>query len=131
MYVNINQARLLKEIGYKERVQTYFEGENFKVFDVSGGWDFNSSFLTCLSRPTFSEVFTWFEKKHNLYTSTVIDQTTYPKFGFEIHSFFGNPKDLTSEDWGWNEVEYSESLYKSREEAESGCIDKLISRVKN
>lgn len=130
MHVNVEQAIELKELGFKERTQTYFENGAIKFFDVIGGWDFNSSFLTCFSRPSHSEVFDWFEGKHKLFSEITVDKTTYPKFGFEITPFFGNPKDLASEDWGWEETECSESLFKNRLEAESDCINQLISRVK-
>ena len=68
------------------------------------------------------ETFSYFEEKYNLFASIVVDQTSYPKFGFEIHSYLG--------DFVWGEVEYSECLYKTRAEAEADCIERLYSRVK-
>lgn len=72
---------------------------------------------------TDTDTFTHFEEKYNLFVSIVVDQTSYPKFGFEIHHYLGN--------FVWGEVEYSESLYKTRAEAEAECIERLNSRVKN
>lgn len=128
-YVTFSQALKLKDLGFRDRVCSYFENEKEKLHFDPYGWDFNSSFLTCLSRPSHSQVFDWFENKHKLFVSIVVDRTSYPKFGFEIHSFFGNAKDLASEEWGWHKDEYSEVLYRSRFEAESECVDELISRI--
>ena len=70
-----------------------------------------------------SEIFDYFEETYKLFVSIVVDQTSYPKFGFEIHTYLG--------DFVWSDVEYSESLYRTRLEAEADCIERLYSRVKN
>jgi hypothetical protein len=58
------------------------------------------------------------------------DCTTEPKFVFTYNKFFGNPKDLTGQEWGWenNIGQYSE-LYRTHEEAEQACLTKLIEIV--
>lgn len=93
------------------------------------GVNYNSSTYT--SQPTLSQCFIWFEKNHKLYPTVVIDRTSYPKYAFEIASFFGNPKDLTETDWGWNEMILSENLYRTRVEAEITCLEKLIEIVES
>jgi hypothetical protein len=67
-----------------------------------------------------------FEDNHKLYPAVVIDQTSYPKYAFEIASFFGNPKRLAEQEWGWNEMILSKNLYRTRTEAELACLEKLI-----
>ena len=65
-FVTYELAVKLKELGFKERVLTYFEDEASKLYTNLMGWDFNTSFLTCVSRPTYSQVFDWFENEHKM-----------------------------------------------------------------
>jgi len=57
-------ALRMKALGFKERVLTYYENEVPKLYNGISGWDFNSSFLTCCSRPTYSQAFKWFREKY-------------------------------------------------------------------
>jgi hypothetical protein len=65
-FVSYELALNLKQINFKERVLSYFEDEKPKLYHTLDGWDFNTSFLTCVSRPTYSQVFDWFEKNHKM-----------------------------------------------------------------
>lgn len=56
-YVPYSFALKLKELGFKERVLTYYENEVPKLHNNMSGWDFNTSFLSCVSRPTYSQAF--------------------------------------------------------------------------
>ena len=67
-YVPYSFALKLKELGFKERVLTYYENEVPKLHNNMSGWDFNTSFLSCVSRPTFQEVFDWFWDNHKLHS---------------------------------------------------------------
>ena len=101
-----------------------YNNKNSKLKKVFEG---DSNFI---SAPTYSQAFRWFEDNHQLYPAVVTDQTSYPKYAFEIASFFGNPKDLTEKEWGWNEMVLSRSLYRTKTEAELECLKKLIEIVK-
>lgn len=76
-----------------------------------------------------SKIFEWFGENHGLYPMIVVDQTTYPKWAFEIARFIGNPKDLSEKEWYWDSTILSSHLYRKREEAELECIQKLIEIV--
>ncbi len=52
--------------------------------------------------PLFSQVTNWLMEKHQIFIDIQTDCTSYPKFGFQVNSFYGNPKDLTEKEWGWN-----------------------------
>jgi hypothetical protein len=56
-FVNYNQALALKELGFKERCSHYFDHNKFKIHNEISGWDFNTSFITCVSAPLKSQVF--------------------------------------------------------------------------
>jgi hypothetical protein len=85
-----------------------------------------------ISAPTFSQVFRWFREKYQIFPEVLTDCTTEPKFVYTYNTFYGNPKDLTEQEWGWenNIGQYSE-LYRSYEEAELTCLTKLIEIVEN
>jgi hypothetical protein len=61
-FVPYDLALRLKALGFKERVLTYYEDGKAKLHTDIKGWDFNNSFLTCVSRPTYAEIFEWFQK---------------------------------------------------------------------
>ena len=80
--------------------------------------------------PTFSQAFRWFRENHQIFPEVLTDCTTEPKFVYTYNTFYGNPKDLTEQEWGWenNIGQYSE-LYRTHEEAELACLIKLIEIV--
>ena len=59
-------ALRMKAIEFKERVLTYYEDGKKKLHNNIDGWDFNSSFLNCVSRPTHSQCLTWFRDKYKV-----------------------------------------------------------------
>ncbi len=69
-------------------------------------------------------VLRWFRNKYNLHHEILLDQTTQPKYCFEIHKYedFGNYEKMENKDW---------FLYRTYEEAEHDCLIKLIEIVKN
>lgn len=66
-------ALLLKQLGYKERSNYYYENDNLKIHNNIFGWDFNSSFLECCSAAHIADVLQWFQQKHGLYCEFLID----------------------------------------------------------
>ena len=69
--------------------------------------------------PMFSQAFRWFRENHNLHSEILLDQTTQPKYCFEIHKYedFGNYEEIRIGEW---------FLYRTYEEAELECLKKLI-----
>jgi hypothetical protein len=127
-FLSYSQSLSLKELGFDEPCFGYFDCERDFQFVPN-----KKKFLICeVSRPTFSQTFEWFRERYQIYPEILTDCTTYPKFCFTYTRFLGNPNDLTEQEWGWenNIGEYS-LLYKTYEEAESACVDKLIEIVKN
>ena len=59
----------------------------------------------------------WVREVHQLYVELQVDQTTYPKFYFEVTMFIGNPKNLSEKEWGWESKYHAEYLYRTYEEA--------------
>lgn len=84
--------------------------------------------VICLA-PTWQSAFDWFGDKYQLYASIVTDQTSYPKYAYEIARFVGNPKDLTEKEWYWDDMILSPNLYRTKEEARLQCLVKLLSIV--
>jgi hypothetical protein len=120
-FVNYNQALALKELGFKERCSHYFDHNKLKIHNEISGWDFNTSFITCVSAPLKSQVFKWFRDKHGLYSSYGTTNDFDEKINGYVISVFndGVRKKL--------HINWEVGTY---EEAESECIDRLISIIK-
>ena len=112
-FVPYDPALRLKALGFKERVLTYYEDGKPKLHTAIEGWDFNSSFLTCVSRPTYSQAFRWFREKYEFYASVVYMNS---KNAFYI-TVYGKEK-----------IEFYFDTY---EEAELACLIKLIEIVES
>ena len=74
--------------------------------------------------PLFQQAFRWFREKYGLHSEILLDQTTQPKYCFEIHKYedFGNYEEIKIDEW---------FLYRTYEEAELACLVGLIEIVKN
>lgn len=116
-FVTIKLAQKLKELGFKERVLTYYEDGKPKLYTASiGGFDFNTSFLTCVSRPTYSQVFRWFRKKYDL-TSDVGE-------GLNPRNYYPIVNNVS--------YKYDPNMwFETYEDAESACLDQLIKIAEN
>jgi hypothetical protein len=124
----------LKEIGFDwpcyKYIYTGDTGNNVDHYSevrASDSKNWNGSSDLCISQPTYSLAFRWLRKKHNLFPEILTDCTTYPKFCYTYTRFFGNPRDLTAGEWGWENTAGNYSLlYTSYEEAEFYCLDEMI-----
>jgi hypothetical protein len=122
-FIPYELALKLKALGFKERCLTYY-GENKPMLSdvlTIEGWDYNTSFLNWTSRPTFQQAFRWFREKYGLFVSPNVisyEDGLYLWF-FEINSTvlpFGTDLGETDD-------------YKTYEEAELACLEKLIELV--
>ena len=118
-FVIYEQAVKLKELGFKERVLIYFEDDKVKLHNSLKGWDFNTSFLTCISRPTKSQVFRWFRENHMI-DSFINVFTDFKNEKYYVYIIFKN---------GDGSVSANENSYDDHQEAESECINTLISLI--
>jgi hypothetical protein len=82
-----------------------------------------------INAPTWQSAFDWFGEKYQLYASVVVDQTSYPKYAFEIAKFVGNPKDLTEKEWYWDDMILSPNLYRTKTEARLCCLTAILNVV--
>lgn len=58
----------------------------------------------------------WLADNHQIFVNIGVDCTTAPKFYYKISAFTGNPLDLGSSEWHWNNYQ-SEYLYRTNDEA--------------
>ena len=123
-FIPYKQALELKELGFDEPCFAVYEDKKWQLVEFKN----SMSYELCLKTdtfpvPTFSQAFRWFREKYNLHSEILLDQTTQPKYCFEIHKYedFGNYEEIRIGEW---------FLYRTYEEAELACLVKLIEIVK-
>jgi hypothetical protein len=125
-FVNYELALRLKVLGFDEPCFGYYTNHSHLVIDEIASQQGNTEVI---SAPTWQSAFDWFGEKYQLYASVVVDQTTYPKYAYEISRFIGNPKDLTEEEWDWDSMIFSPSLYRTTVETRLYCLTELLNFV--
>lgn len=126
-FIPYTEALTLKELGFDEPCFAYFKDEEFQYPNPYEPFKNSEMKSWCITAPLYSQAFRWFRERHNIFPEILTDCTTYPKFCYTYTRFFGNPKDLASEEWGWeNNVGKSSLLYTSYGEAEFYCLDEMI-----
>jgi hypothetical protein len=132
-FIPYNLALELKELGFDEPCQLgwYLPHSEIaiKVGVEPNYWQLipTHPLLNQIAAPLYQQAFRWFREKYNIFPEILTDCTTRPKFCYTYTKFFGNQNDLASEEWGWepNVGQYS-LLYKTYEEAQIACLEKLI-----
>lgn len=109
-YISAEIAQRLKALGFKERVLTYYENGVPKLYNNITGWDCNTSFMTCVSRPTYSEVFRWFREKYGVHSS---------------------PRKYDETKWWVEWGTWTSPVFEKFEEAELSWLEKLIEIVES
>lgn len=127
-FVPHQESSELKELGFNEPcLKFYVDGMMALVPDAENG-DTNSKLngynSLYVAAPTFSQAFRWFREKHLLFSEIKVDRTTEPKFWFSTMKY-----EITQFLEGWYDDEPSD-LYRTYEEAELACLNKLIEIVK-
>ena len=111
-FVKYEQALALKELGFDEPCLTSYN-ENGKIFKV---WKNEIVMgITKCSAPLYQQAFRWFREKHQLQHEIVYDMSDDLINKVYVYTIFGTDR---SEE------------YKTYEEAESACLDKLIEIIK-
>lgn len=141
-FVNYNQALALRELGFDE---TSFAGyeliENGELWigNIGGSEQFNRDYY--IPAPLKSQVFKWFRDKHQLNCKIEFDkfitedaddnelENPYFTYLYSINELWIEGKDFFKFQNGWNNIT-SKREFISHEEAESACIDQLISILK-
>jgi hypothetical protein len=131
----------MKELGFNEECfGSYYlaKDENYQEgkFDYRGELNIEYSIYKentyYILAPTYSQTFRWFREKYQIFPEVLTDCTTEPKFVYTYNTFYGNPKDLTEQEWGWeNNIGQYSDIYRTYEDAELECLKKLIEIVEN
>lgn len=115
-FVPKSLAEKLKEKGFDLPVIALYDfWGDFTLYD----YELKNSHLIA---PLFSQVTDWLMDKHQIFISIQTDCTSYPKFAYEINKFYGNPKDLTEKEWGWEHPSDDWFLYRTYNEALTEAI---------
>ena len=137
-FVTYELALRMKSLGFNEMCFTYFmdgfiqpslNPKDYTYFDEMSSINKNMLNYLYVLAPTWQSAFDWFGDKYQLYPSIVVDQTSYPKYAFEISKFIGNPKDLTEKEWYWDDMILSPNLYRTKTEARLYCLNELLNIV--
>ena len=129
-FVPYKIALQLKELGFDEPCFGYFDCERDFQFVPN-----KKKFLICeVARPTFSQAFRWFREKYELRNSITdfIDDEIGIDWDYAIAIIGtdldekGNYKPLVD-----YSIDDETRKFKTYEEAELACLDKLIEIVKN
>jgi thymidylate synthase len=120
-FIPYEQALALKELGFDEPCFGWYDSEYQEILNYDHthnycGW-LNGNHC---SAPTFSQSFRWFREKYGL--EGVIQQAKdFTWYRWEISQYNEDGKKYVAD---WYE-------YKTYEEAELACLNKLIEIVKN
>ena len=105
-FISYEQALALKELGFDEPCMSSRDMNNGKGL---------------IQIPLYQQAFRWFREKHN---HVGFIQLVEPEYGGEYgYVIYYNPNHLSVHHWNKG--------FKTYEEAESACLDKLIEVVKN
>ena len=110
--VDFKTAKLAKEkkfIGYKSKVH-YRISEECLINGLIEDYADHNLTENYLSAPKQSILKNWLKEVHNLIIVIGLDQTSYPKYCFNLYKYedFGNWEEIKNPDWG---------LYSSEEKA--------------
>jgi hypothetical protein len=126
------EAQDLKDLGFVEVCFRYiYTGDTGNNVDIScevlpsKAKNYNEDDL-CVSTPTYSQAFEFFEEKFKLFPTLHVDQTMEPKFGYSIAEFFEEEEGL----FDWKDI-MSSYLYYTRQESKLECLRELIKIAKN
>ena len=116
-FVTYNQSLALKELGFNEPCLAFWDGKNTDAFYFNNIRDASGDYvpfqkhdrLKWFGAPLKSQVFEWFREKHGL--GHMINGMGYETFIVNI---------------GGIQHVFNSFNFKTYQEAESACIDKLI-----
>lgn len=133
-FIPYEQALALKELGFDEPCFGcyFYNNENVVEYNPDGIPFNHNNRNSRISVPLYQQAFRWFREKYQIFPEVLTDCTTEPKFVYTYNTFYGNPKDLTEQEWGWeNNIGQYSDIYRTYEDAELECLKKLIEIVKS
>ena len=121
-FLTYKQALSLKELGFDEHCLAFWDGKNTDTFYFNNIRDASGDYvpfqkhdrLKWFGAPLYQQAFRWFRENYNW--TIKVNQVSKNNWSYTLNNF---PKDIT----------YYGEVYKTYEEAESACIDKLIEIV--
>ena len=117
-FVTYEQSLALKELGFDELCWCYFINDVFNPSMFLKDYEYlntlNQKYTTYTLAPLKQQAFRWFREKYNW--TIKVNQVTKNNWSYTLDNF---PKDRT----------YYGEIYKTYEEAELACINKLIETV--
>ena len=126
LFVTYTQALALKELVFDKECFGYYL---LNTLFISNDVVYNSTDIPAIKAPLKAQTFEWFRNNHQLfYTIETNCSQLSSEWGFDYTIYDkGNDKWLSTEP---QNCPPGETTYKTYEEAENACIDKLIEMVK-
>jgi hypothetical protein len=119
-FVPYEQALALKELGFDESTYTWRQHGNGISGDVEGKRDYyNRKGDVYTALPLYQQAFRWFREKYGLYHSIGLDNSLEDDVNCDYQIINHNQS-----------ISELETDFKSYEEAELACLNKLIEIVK-
>ena len=118
-FVTYEQALALKELGFDEECFAFYNGKFLDSTDYNFDDDTSKDIGLCIKVPLNQQVFRWFREEYEWYaniSSWIHEELIGTYHEFEI---YGTPNSA-----------YGSIKFKTYEEAENVCIDKLIELAK-
>ena len=117
-FVKYEQALALKELGFKKECFGYYDKDG-DFYTVAVG--------KLLNAPLYQQAFRWFRNKHNIITQIIYCTEKLEHISPEEVGYYGIILLLKNKE----DEKYLDHWYKTYEETEQACLDKLIEIVKN
>jgi hypothetical protein len=117
-FCTYEQALALKELGFDEPCFGYWKSKNWLIQEKPRTDGYTHADQEC-SAPLYQQAFSWFRTKN-------IDSAIFEKHK-DLGKFYGGYTKQESDNFGKS----FGSNFKTYEEAESACLDKLLEIMKN
>jgi hypothetical protein len=130
-FITYDQAAALKELGFDEKCFCYFDDDKeLRTCVGLNNWNQHLGFPYFISVQLYQHAFRFFRDNHQLfYTIETNCSQLSSEWGFDYTIYDkGNDKWLSTEP---QNCPPGETTYKTYEEAESDCLNKLIKIVNN
>jgi hypothetical protein len=135
-FVPYELALRMKALGFNEPCLAYWDNHKLFIIDrnserIQKNSNYKDIFEGIISAPTYSQAFRWFREKYGLYSwiklhNGYIDNSFYP----ELPITFSIMDRKTGNKYYERDIPHN-YLYKTNEEAETACLEKLIEIVEN
>ena len=127
-FVTYEQALELAKLNFNEKCFGYYGLENELYIEISCNLDSNLTRRNFIAAPLYQQAFRWFREKYNIqgyiYSSTVRGNSEKTK------QFTGYIWNINGIDMPFLSTDARDELHDTYEEAELGCLIKLIEIVK-